>query len=142
MHVALQRILLAFSHPVNCILWPIKRSIGKRGHGRRTTNAGHRTNDGKTDKDGNDGQTMEKTDNDGKDGQTMEKTDKRWKRRTNDGKDGQTMEKTDNDGKDGQTMKRTRFLIDRPFMNISAQMSVFVIFTAIFTVIFTHCGRA
>ena len=76
----------------------------------------------------------------------MEKTDKRWKRRTNDGKDGQTVEKADkrwkrrtNDGKDGQT---TRFLIDRPFMNISAQMSVFVIFTAIFTVIFTHCGRA
>ena len=144
-------------------------SIGKRGHGRRTTDAGHRTNDGKDGQgwkrrtndgkdgqrwkrrtnDGKDGQMMEKTDkrwkrrtNDGKDGQTMEKTDKRWKRRTNDGKDGQTMEKTDNDGKDGQTMKKTRFLIDRPFMNISAQMSVFVIFTAIFTVIFTHCGRA
>ena len=71
------------------------RSIGKRGHGRRTTDAGHRTKDGKdgqtmekTDKDGKDGQTMEKTDKDGKDGHTMEMTDKRWKRRTNDGKDG------------------------------------------------------
>ena len=137
------------------LLIPSIWSIGKRGHGRRTTDAGQRTPDTgqameKTDKDGKDGQTMEKTDdndgkdgqtmektdkrwtrrtNDGKDGQTMEKTDKRWKRRTNDGKDGQTMEKTNNDGKDGQTMKKTRFLIDRPFMNISAQMSVFVIFT-------------
>ena len=74
---------------------------------------------------------MEKTDNDG--------------RRTNDGKDGQTIDGKDGqtiDGKDGQTIEKTRFLIDRPFMNISAQMSVFVIFTAIFTVIFTHCGRA
>ena len=60
-----------------------KRSIGKRGHGRRTP-----------DKRWKRRTTMEKTDkrwkrrtNDGKDGQTMEKTDKRWKRRTNDGKD-------------------------------------------------------
>ena len=139
-------------------------------NGRRTPDKRwkRRTTMEKTDNDGKDGQTMEKTDkrwkrrtNDGKDGQTMEKTDndgkdgQRWKRRTNDGKDGQTMEKTDkrwkrrttmektdNDGKDGQTMEKTRFLIDRPFMNISAQMSVFVIFTAIFTVIFSHCGRA
>ena len=79
----------------------IKRSIGKRGHGRRTN-------------DGKDGQRRKRRTNDGKDGQTMEKTDKRWKRRTNDGKDGQTMEKTDkrwkrrtNDGKDGQTMEKT-----------------------------------
>ena len=98
------------------------------------TDAGQRTPDT--------GQRMEKTDKRWKRRTTMEKTDKRWKRRTNDEKDGQTMEKTDNDGKDGQTMEKTRFLIDRPFMNISAQMSVFVIFTAIFTVIFAHCGRA
>ena len=44
--------------------YDLTRSIGKRGHGLRTMDAGHRTNDGK-------------------DGQTMEKTDKLWKRRTN-----------------------------------------------------------
>ena len=113
-------------------LGELARSLGKRGHGRRTTDAGHRTNDGKDGQrwkrrtnDGKDGQTMEKTDNDGKDGQrwkrrtndgkdgqTMEKTDKRWKRRTNDGKDGQTIEKTDKRWK-----RRTRFPIDRPFTN-------------------------
>ena len=91
MYSNLDKNITGAARRVGTIYGLTERSIGKRGHGRRTTNAGHRTNDGK------DGQTMEKTDkqwkrrtNDGKDGQTMEKTDKRWRRRKNDGKDGQT----------------------------------------------------